>query len=236
MTRSPRLLRALCAAAALCSLAVGLGVATGEARAAEPVTGFDACPRLPAGADPAAWRCEVMTATGHLTVGRIDEPIDVPMTITFAEGRIDGEYRQVFGEMTAAPIRVGRTPLTVTPVYAGFSDFLANDERRGELDLAFALSGPALPSGCAIGREGEGRAVRLELKDTEPARVISESPRVVAFGAQDVSFTAPRTTGCGRLGPALDKVLGLPSPVGRNAIDLDAKVVLRPYTELDPTR
>ncbi|MFH8371779.1 hypothetical protein [Streptomyces sp. NPDC018031] len=230
MNRSSRLFRSLRAVVAVCALAAGLGAVSGQAGAAEPESGFEACPRLPAGADPAAWRCEVMSATGHLSIGRFDEPIAVPITVTFAEGRMNGEFHQVFGELTASPIRAGRTPLTLTPVYAGYSDFLSTDERRGELDLGFKLSGPALPPGCAIGSDAD--PVHLVLKDTEPTKVISEKPLIVTFGARDIAFTAPRTSGCGRLGPALDKVLGLPSPSGSNAIDLDATVALRSYREL----
>ncbi|MFD3310921.1 hypothetical protein [Streptomyces sp. NPDC058694] len=192
--------------------------------------GFADCPslsELPEGADPAKWRCEAMTATGHLSLGRVELPIDRPLAITFAEGRVDGEFRQVFGAMVATPLRVRGTPLSITPRYGGYSDFESNDERRGELDLTFRISGPGVPRGCSIGTDAT--PVHLVLKETEPSRVVSPDPLVVAFGVADNRFAAPGTSGCGRLGPVLDRVLRLPAPSGVNSIDLDARVALRSY-------
>ncbi|MCX4762197.1 hypothetical protein OG562_14680 [Streptomyces sp. NBC_01275] len=222
--------------ALLVGLALGAAPAHGAERAADlPEFDFSACPtvdELPAGADPGTWRCEVMHATGHLRMGAVDEPLTEPMKITFAEGRVDGEFRQVFGEMTAAPIRVGGTPLTLTPLYGGYSDFLSDDTRRGEFDIKFAIGSahglPALPSsGCSVGSDED--AVHLVLKDTDPTRVISKDPLVAAFGTQDAEFAAPATSGCGPLGRALDRALGLPSGAGANAFDMDVTVAIRSY-------
>jgi len=194
--------------------------------------GFSDCPslsELPEGADPAKWRCEAMTATGHLSLGRVEVPIDRPLAITFAEGRVDGEFRQVFGAMAATPLRVRGTPLSITPRYGGYSDFESNDERRGELDLTFRISGPGVPRGCSIGTDAA--PVHLVLKETDPSRVVSPDPLIVAFGVADNRFAAPGTSGCGLLGPVLDKALRLPAPAGVNGIDLDARVALRSYGE-----
>lgn len=227
------------ASAAAGALLVGVALGAAPAHGAERAAGlaefdFSACPpvdELPAGADPGTWRCEVMHATGHLRMGAIDEPLTEPMKITFAEGRVDGEFRQVFGEMAAAPIRVGGTPLTLTPRYGGYSDFLSDTTRRGEFDIKFAIGSvrglPALPSsGCSVGSDED--AVHLVLKDTDPTRVISRDPLVAAFGAQDAEFAAPGTSGCGRVGRALDRALGLPSAAGANAFDMDVTVAIRP--------
>ncbi len=228
-------------AASLCALAVAVGAAGGPASADEPASappefGFEDCPapaELPAGADPAAWRCEVMLATGQLTLGRVDRPIAAPMTLTFAEGTIDGEFRQVFGELTAEPLRVRHTPWSLTARYGGSSDFESNDERRGELALTFDVTGFGLPPGCSIGTETE--PIRLVLLETDPTTVVSPDPLVVAFGVADERFAAPRTSGCGPLGRVLDAALGLPSPSGTNALDLDAEVALRSYSEIPNT-
>ncbi|MFF8973602.1 hypothetical protein [Streptomyces sp. NPDC014995] len=238
LNRTVRRFTSAAAGALLAGLALGAAPAHGAERAADlPEFDFSACPavdELPAGADPGTWRCEVMHATGHLRMGAIDEPLTEPMKITFAEGRVDGEFRQVFGEMTAAPIRAGGTPLTLTPQYGGYSDFLSDDTRRGEFDIKFAIGSahglPALPwSGCSVGSDED--AVHLVLKDTDPTRVISRDPLVVAFGAKDAEFAAPDTSGCGPLSRALDRALGLPSAAGANAFDMDVTVAIRPYME-----
>ncbi|WP_234048405.1 hypothetical protein [Streptomyces liliifuscus] len=237
MLRARRLVMALSALA----LAAGTGAATAGPAHANTNTntgvgsgarqlGFADCPslaELPEGADPAKWRCEAMTATGHLSLGRVEVPIDRPLAITFAEGTVDGEFRQVFGAMAATPLRVRGTPLSITPRYGGYSDFESNDERRGELDLTFRISGPEVPRGCSIGTDAA--PVHLVLKETDPPGVVSPDPLVVSFGVADNRFSAPGTSGCGRLGPVLDRVLRLPAPAGANGIDLDARVAMRSY-------
>ncbi|MER7575167.1 hypothetical protein [Streptomyces sp. NPDC126514] len=234
--RTAHRLTSAAAGALLAGLSLGAAPAQGaEGTTPLPEFDFSACPtvdELPADADPGTWRCEVMHATGHLRMGAVDEPLTEPMKITFAEGRVDGEFRQVFGEMAAAPIQVGRTPLTLTPQYGGYSDFLSDDTRRGEFDLTFAIGAarilPALPSsGCSVGSDED--AVHLVLKDTAPTRVLSKDPLVVAFSAQDTEFAAPGTSGCGRLNRAVDRVLDLPSAAGANAFDMDVTVAIRPY-------
>ncbi|WP_371598838.1 hypothetical protein [Streptomyces sp. NBC_00564] len=236
MNRTVRRFTSAAAGALLAALALGAAPAHGAERAADPPEfDFSACPtvaELPAGADPGTWRCEVMHATGHLRMGAVDEPLTEPMTITFAEGRVDGEFRQVFGQMTAAPIRVAGTPLTLTPQYGGYSDFLSDDTRRGEFDIKFAIGTahgvPTRPSShCSVGSDED--AIHLVLKDTDPTRVISTDPLVVTFGAQDTEFAAPGTSGCGPLRRTLDRTLGLPSAAGANAFDMDVTVAIRPY-------
>ncbi|WP_245996289.1 hypothetical protein [Streptomyces armeniacus] len=213
------------------------GVTTGAVAGADtavaagpPGSPFAACParaELPEGADPAAWRCEVMTATGHLTVGRIDVPIAEPMRVTHAEGRIDSEFHQVFGGMAAEPIRVPHTPLSVTPQYAGAFDFHSDDQRMGELDVKFRISGPgwARWRDCSIGNDAD--AVHLVLK-AEGKGGPGKVPHAV-----DNTFAVPGTSGCGRLGRVLDAALDLPSPAGENRISLEGDRVIRSYTELD---
>lgn len=230
-TRKTRRLTGIAATALTTSaLLMGLGATPATAAPAVPTFDFSACPALPEGADPSQWRCEEMvTVGGHLAMGRIDEPLTAPMRITFAEGRIDGVFHQVFGAMEAEPMRVrGAWPgLTITPTYAGYSDFLSNDERRGEIDLTYAVTGAGLPRSCAVG------PVHLVLKDTKPTEVVSEDPLVVTFSVEDSAFAVPGTTRCGPLGGLLDHRLGLPAAPGASSIELDAYVGILGYDQLD---
>ncbi len=189
---------------------------------------FTSCParaELPEGADPALWRCEVITATGSLTIGKAHVPLKEPVVITHAEGRIDGEFHQVFGGLEADPVPVPGTPLRMKLRYGGSFDFHSNEERMGELALTLGLSsGPLLPRGCAIG--SEAKPVQLTLQAAgNPAP--GQMPDVVAE-----PFAAPRTSGCGKVGPVLDSALGLPAPPEQNSLYLDGERAIRPYAEL----
>ena len=166
-----------------------------------------------------------MSATGSLTVGRINVPLKKPVTVTHAEGRIDGEFHQVFGALRASPIRVPHTPLSLSLLYGGHFDFHSDEQRMGELDMTLRLSSPGLPRGCSIGGRGQ-EPVHLILK------AVGEPGPGGMPEAGDNSFTAPRTSGCGVLGPVIDKAIDLPSPSGENAIHLNGKREIRPYAEL----
>ncbi|MGP3978159.1 hypothetical protein ACTWQF_29910 [Streptomyces sp. 8N114] len=216
-------------------LAAAPAVAAQEGDAAEQGKDrgtFTACPtraELPDGADPAQWRCEVQTATGSLKVGRLNVPLDKPLVVTHAEGRIDGEFRQVFGGLKADPYPVPGTPLRVKLRYGGSFDFHSDDERVGELALIVGLDGGRsplrLPAACAIGSDAE--PVQLTLK----AVGASEPGRLPAM--EDRAFTAPRTSHCGRMGPVLDRALALPASSGENRIRLENdERSIRSYTEL----
>ncbi|MDJ1131571.1 hypothetical protein [Streptomyces iconiensis] len=190
---------------------------------------FASCPtraQLPEGADPSAWRCEVMTATGRLTVGALSVPLEKPITVTHAEGRIDGVFHQVFGGLKSEPVRIPGSPLRLTMRYGGSFDFHSNDERLGELSVRFLLAdrGGLLPRNCAIG--STAKPVQLTLK------VVGEPQPGQMPDAQDKTFTAPRTSGCGPLGRLLDRGLDLPAPAGQNEIFLDGDRAIRAYTDL----
>src|SRR5947209_13513321 len=71
-----------------------------------PTFDYSDCPRLPAGVDPAKWRCEVLVAQGTATVGDATLPFDFTR-VTHAEGPMpDGTPGQVFGGFHAARLPV----------------------------------------------------------------------------------------------------------------------------------
>jgi len=197
----------------------------------DPVPEFDFadCPALPDGADPAAWRCEVMIADGVIDIGRLRGQSLGRLRLTFAEGRLDGEYAQVFGALrtTAQPLPGAGT---VRVEYGGYSDFHANDERFGEIHLRLRLAGPPLPRDCAVGAAAD--PIRFLVQVDGPPQDLPGDPPVRKITVTETEFAAPATSGCGRFGPLADRLLGLPAPAGVNALTMTAYVAMRGYAEL----
>ncbi|MEU1269632.1 hypothetical protein [Streptomyces sp. NPDC005799] len=237
-------------AAALAVAAVLAGAAAAPALAADtpagsgPVPTFDFrdCPELPSGVDPARWRCEVLTATGSLTLGSRTIPELTPMTVTHAEGPMpDGSDGQVFGALRSAPTPVPggllgtpgpSLPLSLRPEYGGRSDFYTVDDHMGLFTLRFRALSPLLPRSCTIG--AGDTSIELHLKRTGDSEWISRNPPLIRFDAYDTDFTAPPAAGCGPLNRLVDDRLGLPSARG-DAISLSAYYTFRTYDQL-PSR
>ncbi|SFB61882.1 hypothetical protein SAMN05216266_12924 [Amycolatopsis marina] len=200
---------------------------------AQQPSGFDftACPAIPAGADPAKWRCEVLISTGTLSFGRIRELPLREMRLTFAEGTLDGRFAQVFGSLEAEPTPLPGAPRTTVQLrYAGYSDFESNDERKGEIDLALRVRGPLLAPGCTIGEEQN--PIHSEIQQVGPTEVISADPPVLRFTSVDEQLAVPAARHCGRLGRSLNRWLDLPASSGENVLRQTTHVGLRPYTAI----
>ncbi|MEV6018830.1 MULTISPECIES: hypothetical protein [unclassified Streptomyces] len=244
-SRRPSLARraglTLAGAAALAGLVgaytPGLAYAEPDSAAPATVTDFSDCPTLPAGADPARWRCEVHTAAPLLTMGTIQVAL-APITMTHAEGPMpDGADGQVWGAMHNAPTAVpggltgtaagdhaGLLRLAIQPVYGGRSDFYT-----GQFSLRLRLSSPLLSHGCTIGADAP---IDFRLKRSGPSEWVSQDPPVIKFSAYDDAFTAPAAEHCGPLTSALNRRLGLPAPTG-NLMTYDATYTFRTYDDLD---
>jgi hypothetical protein len=225
------------AAAALVSTAL-IGLASAPA-AADPVPTFDFadCPTIPTGADPALWRCEQLVSTGTARFGSFDGQL-AGMTMTFAEGELNGEYAQVFGALRAEPTRVpggllgtgDRNPLlrlNIRAEYAGFADFHSNGDQMGEQHLKFRVLSPLLPPTCTIGSDRD--PVVLKPVRTSGPDVISTDPQVLGFTIEDTRFAVPRAHGCGALDQLVNRRFDLPSPAGENTITLNTVVGLKGY-------
>nr|BFD86570.1 hypothetical protein StreXyl84_59710 [Streptomyces sp. Xyl84] len=256
---APRTGAALAGAVALLGLASALPASAAQstgparnpqstqpARSGEPVrtgrasqdlpAGFGDCPALPAGVDPAAWRCEVHTASPRLAMGSLAVTL-APITMTHAEGPLpDGSPGQVWGAMHSAATPVpggptgsaaaGRTPLlglAIHPEYGGRADFYT-----GRFSLRFRLTGPLVPRDCAIGAD---EPVDFALKRPSPSEWISTDPPLIRFSAYDDTFAAPAAEHCGPLTKALDRRLALPAPSG-NLMSYDATYTFRTYDRL----
>ncbi|MFJ3879211.1 hypothetical protein ACIPW5_17335 [Streptomyces sp. NPDC090077] len=233
------------AAALTVAVAGTASAAPAPAPAPAPSYDFTDCPAIPAGVDAAQWKCEVMTATGSLTLGNRTLPEFAPMTVTHAEGPMpDGSKGQVWGALRSGPTAVpgglfgtpggDRSPvlgLSVQPEYGGRSDFYTVGNDMGLFTVRYRVLSPLLPQGCVI---GAGDApVELRLKRVGKSERISTDPPVIKFAASDDSFAVPAAEGCGPLGKVLNDRLGLPAQTG-NSITLSALYTFRTYDQLPP--
>ncbi|MFJ6749860.1 hypothetical protein ACIQNI_16960 [Streptomyces sp. NPDC091266] len=206
-----------------------------------PPFDFRDCPALPAGVDPAKWRCEVFTMDSGLRIGALDVPALAPMTVTNSEGPLpDGSKGQVFGALRSAATAVKGAPapfggLRVQPRYAGFSDFYSDGVHRGALDVTFRLLHPLLGGqgrggACAIGSDADPVKLRfLQDGDTE---WVSKEPPVLKFAMHDAAFATPRVHGCGPLNRLAGKRLRVPAPAGDGKISATARYTFRSYDRL----
>jgi hypothetical protein len=227
MTRTFRRTAVALTSAALIALAMAPDTA-----AADPVPTFDFadCPAIPAGADPAQWRCEVLMSTGTVTFGTIAEQPTGPMRMTFAEGLLNGEYAQVFGALRAEPVHIPLLRANIRLEYAGYADFHSNGDQMGEQHLKIRVISRLLPTTCTIGSNQD--PITFKPIRTSGPDVISTNPPVLRFTIEDTTFATPRAHGCGHLNRLVDKRFGLPSPTNTNAMTLTTTVGLRSYTQL----
>ena len=243
MTRTSR--RAAVAALASTALIAFTAVVPQQA-SAQPLPTFDFadCPAIPAAADPAQWRCEVLMSTGTISFGNVGEQDLGAMRLTFAEGRLDGEFAQVFGALRAEPVAVPGGLLGIPgtdergPVlrvstrveYAGFADFLSVGDRMGVQHLKLRVISDLLPDTCTIGDDADPikfRPVRVGRHE-----VVSADPPVLRFSIEDTAFAVPAVRGCGPFDRVVNKRFGLPSPAGANSMRMTTLVGLKSYTEL----
>ncbi|MGW3147179.1 MULTISPECIES: hypothetical protein [Streptomyces] len=201
----------------------------------QPLTDFSDCPALPAGADPARWRCEVHTAAPLLTMGKVTVTL-APIAMTHAEGPLpDGTNGQVWGAMHSTPTAVaGGFPaavgeherlwgLAIQPEYGGRSDFYT-----GRFSLRFRLLSPLLAPNCTIGANAP---IDFQLKRSGPSQWVSQDPPLIKFSAYDDTFSAPAAEHCGPLAKVLNQRLGLPAASG-NLMTYDAAYTFKTYDQL----
>jgi len=192
---------------------------------------FSDCPTLPAGLNPAGWRCEVHLATGEITVGRVSLR-NVPLRLVHAEGPLPGgESGQIFGSLQSPPVVVprggaGGHRLIVQVRYGGYADLIGNGPDPGGLYLLLAVSGPGLGTGCTIGTLSEPiktHAVRVGDTVTIPT-----DPPIKVFTMQDSAFTVPAAANCHGHERQVDDRFGLPSASG-NTMTLHAEYTYQLY-------
>jgi hypothetical protein len=219
---------------------------TANAAPGDPLPAFDFadCPAIPPGADPAQWRCEVLMSTGTVKFGSLAEQPSGAMRLTFAEGRLDGKYAQVFGALRAEPTRVpggllgipGSDPhnpllrLDTRIEYAGYSDFLSVGDQMGEQHLKIRVSSPLLPQTCTVGSDQD--PIKFRPIRTSGPDPVSADPPVARFTIQDTAFAVPRAYGCRGLEGLVNRRFGVPAGSGVNTMAFTTLVGIKSYTQM----
>jgi hypothetical protein len=215
-----------------------VALAPSAASAAVPAFAFDECPALPAGADPAKWRCEEMHATGSVRLGKVTLP--VTLKATHAEGRLAGDTqtRFIFGTLRSAPVPVpggllGRgypiIPAKAALEYAGHIDFLAGPPMAEILHLRYRVDSPLTRKGCTVGTDEDPLViVGTIVGDRVPD---PDDPRVLTFRVEDDEFAVPAARGCGPFGALVGHRFGLPAT---GTLGLDVAFSVRTYDQVTP--
>ncbi|MEY9926730.1 hypothetical protein ABH926_001352 [Catenulispora sp. GP43] len=210
--------------------------ATPTGSVAIPTFDYSDCPQLPAGVDPAKWRCEVLVAEGTATIGGAALPFDFT-AVTHAEGPMpDGTPGQVFGGFHAARLPVpgrqsggGHGPkLWMRPHLTAAPDFYS---QTGAMSLTFQLTGPRLGRGCSIGTDAAPVQVAAA-RVPGTTNWLSQNPPIITFQVLDQTFTVPEVSGCGRAAGELNRRFGLPSPSGANRLSGTAFYSFKTYDQL----
>ena len=203
---------------------------------AVPTFDFRDCPQLPAGVDPAKWRCEVLVAQGTATIGGAALPFDFT-AVTHAEGpNPDGTPGQVFGGFRAARLPVpgrqsgdGHGPkLWMQPHLTAAPDFYS---QSGALSLTFQLTGPRLGEHCSIGTPAAPVQVAAA-RVPGTTQWLSQNPPIITFQVLDQTLAVPEVSGCGRTAEELNRRFGLPSPSGANRLGGTAFYSFKTYDQL----
>lgn len=194
-----------------------------------PELNFSDCPKksdLPAGADPALWLCSpTVIGGGRLKMGRIDQAINQPLKLTWANGfdAVTLEEKFVFGPLRAQPIRVAGGVLGIPgtdvlpilqiralPQLAAPPEISPKDAPGVaiRLKLKVKVLNPLLGNACYIGSAKTPITLNLIFGTTNPPppnKPITgkgiephpDDPSVFTSTVVDNAFAVPRASGCG---------------------------------------
>ncbi|MEV4677096.1 MULTISPECIES: hypothetical protein [Actinomadura] len=206
-----------------------------------PAFSFDKCPALPSGADPTWWNCNVAIITGgQFKLGRLDQAITSPITLTYAVGfdPVTLEQKVIVGGFQAGKMLVKPgifgdplfSAVYARPEYAGFMDLQNGDVL---LNLKVKVINPNLGPYCYIG--SNGNPIKLHLIFGSTPVDVSTDPPVFKATMVDNSFAVPGSSGCGLAGTlnwAVNSQAGVPSAAGNNTAIFNQYVSYKPYTDL----
>ena len=199
-----------------------------------PAFTFDDCPAIPAGADPTAWRCEEMHATGTVRLGAVELP--VTLKTTHAEGRPAGATTTefIFGDLRSEPVPVPgglrgtpRSSAELTLQYAGHIDFVAGPPMAEILHLKYHVTARSAGRHCSIGTDADPLIVVGEIVGERVP--VQQNPQVLKFAVEDNDFAVPSAHGCGPAGRLVDRRFDLPST---GSLQLTVYFSIRTYDTL----
>jgi hypothetical protein len=241
-------------AVGLAGVAVLLGGITAPARADDLAyhpsdSDFADCPALPQGAQPDTWSCIfIITVGGTMKLGKIDQPLDQPLRITVAQGKLaDGSTAAAFGSVKGERMKVpggllGK-PLEVpklTDVYAqpeGTGKVEAGPVFPGHVGIKLKMTNALLGKRCYIGSDGNPIVLNPDIVSLDLTTI--DGVAVFKAEAKDTTFAVPKATGCGlNLGLVNEAVnirAGLPSASGKNSADFHWFVRGKSYLEISGT-
>jgi hypothetical protein len=215
---------------ALAAAALALPAQIAWADDVPPVDTADCPKQLPAGADPAGWRCEVLTTDATAKIGALGQLNLGRQRLTFAEGTLDGQYAQVFGglkaERTTVPgglVGNDLIPLAFQVQYAGASDFNGS----GFVNLKLKVNSPLLPRTCFIGSDEDPMVIRPQARQSP--QPVPGHPELRTTTMQDNRFAIPRAHGCGVFTGLVEHRFGVPAAAGTNEITLPTYIFIQQY-------
>ncbi|MQY09112.1 hypothetical protein [Actinomadura macrotermitis] len=216
-----------------------------------PPVDFRDCPQvLPVGIDPATAWCNLLITTGdEITMGKIVQPLDKPMTITqllYADPVTGAEVVKTVA-VRAPQLRVPGGVLgipgtdDVFPLLrldAGVElDKVETDlpNMRVGLGMRVKVGNPLLGDKCYIGSKTQPINLNLAI-DPGKLEYIPTTPPLLKAVSTDNGFAVPGASGCGLLDPIVNFRAGLPSAAGANKATMVSYLTAKPYTELKLAR
>ena len=233
--RRPRLL------AGLAALAVSAGLLAGPATTAQADTSYQPsnadfadCPKLHSGTLPLLWNCiSINLVEGQMKLGSLKQDLTKPVKITVAMGLKGGKLTLVEGGIKSDPISINPLPLPVDLLGITVQVQQAGQIKPAPIlpktiPLKIKLNHWLLGNNCYIGSEANPIAITPNLSNLALTSI--NNVPVITTTISDDAFAVPAVSTCGLLGnPAINSVVGLPSPAGANSATMKAVVRVKNY-------
>ncbi|MEV5751615.1 hypothetical protein AB0L00_27650 [Actinoallomurus sp. NPDC052308] len=240
--------RRILAAATAAPIVLALTAPAASAEPAPVKIDFSGCAdRLPVGADPAQWFCNIFViGGGSMKLGSITQPLTEPMTISMASGPDRAGNPAQIVTLKSKPMTVpggalgipgtenlpGMT-LQAQPKYVGNFGLSIDDSGNlhSALDLRIKLINALMGDKCYIGTT----KAPIKLNTTvDPTSLTPYDNDVFGLTLNDDAYSVPGTSGCGVLGPVANLRGGLPSAAGQNTASMRTYLASKAYTDLYP--